>query len=189
MVDLLFVRIRFGIALADTFGDHAGIALGVAEVFAILALHARRILKELSAKSASHDVVELVLNKLVPVHLVDFLLALSDGTFTPKTEINLTSVVVLFVEADFKLYLTRRLEVEPTADRPGVHLRLRSRCSKRAFWAHAARRSRRVELALGRAHRELRWRLLLVTHPIRRHPAGAVHLSLDPLSACLLYDV
>lgn len=39
MVELLFIRVGFRIRFADTFGDHLGVALLVARIFAILALH------------------------------------------------------------------------------------------------------------------------------------------------------
>lgn len=41
MVDLLLVRVRLGIRLADTFCDNAWVAFGVASVLAVFALHAR----------------------------------------------------------------------------------------------------------------------------------------------------
>jgi hypothetical protein len=39
VVDLFFVRIGFGIALADALGDDARIALVVASILAVFALH------------------------------------------------------------------------------------------------------------------------------------------------------
>ncbi len=83
MVDLLLVRIRLGIALANALGDDTRITLCVASVLAVLALHAGRVLEEVAAKGASHNVVELVLDELMAVHLVDLLLALADGTLSP----------------------------------------------------------------------------------------------------------
>jgi len=40
VVDLLLIRIRLSVALANTFGDHTRVTFGVAGVLAILALHA-----------------------------------------------------------------------------------------------------------------------------------------------------
>lgn len=39
VVDFLFVRISFGIGLANTFGDDARITFRMTSVFAVLALH------------------------------------------------------------------------------------------------------------------------------------------------------
>ena len=39
VIDLLLVRIGFRIRLADTFRNHARVALGMAGIFAVLALH------------------------------------------------------------------------------------------------------------------------------------------------------
>jgi len=89
VVDLLVVGVNhLRVALADTLGDHARITLGVASVLAFLALHAGRVLEELGAESAAHNVVELLLNELVAVHLVNLLLALTDSTLTPETSIH-----------------------------------------------------------------------------------------------------
>ena len=109
VVDLLFVRIGLSVALADTFCDHAGIALGVASVLAVLALHACRVLEEIPAKCAAHNVVELVLDEFVAVHFVNFLLALTNGTLSTKTEINGAAVSVGLDEAHLQLDLPCRL--------------------------------------------------------------------------------
>lgn len=61
VVDLLLIRIRFCIRLAYALGDNTGIALCVASILAILALHACRIIfKKVSAQRATHDVVKLL---------------------------------------------------------------------------------------------------------------------------------
>jgi phosphatidylglycerophosphatase A len=85
VVDLLLVRIRLSIALADTLGDNSRITLGVASVLAVLALHASRVLEELPTERTTHDVVELVLDELVAVHFVHLFLSLADGTLSSKT--------------------------------------------------------------------------------------------------------
>lgn len=130
VVDLFFVRIGFCIALADTLGDHARIAFGMAGVLAVFALHTRRVLEEISAKRTAHDVVELVLDKLVTIHLVDFLLALSNGTLSSQTKVHL-SLSVFLDEAELELDLSSRLKVEPSINRTGNDLRLRARIAKR----------------------------------------------------------
>lgn len=100
VIDLLFVRISFSITLTDTFGDNARVAFSVASVLAVLALHACRILEEVSAKGAAHDVVELVLDKLVSVHLVNLLLALTNSTHTTETlQVDGAASVVLLEES------------------------------------------------------------------------------------------
>ena len=40
MVDFFFLRVRFGIRLANTFGNNLGIAFLMASIFAVFALHA-----------------------------------------------------------------------------------------------------------------------------------------------------
>ena len=109
MVDLLLLRIRLSVAFADALGDDAGITLGVASVLAVLALHACGILEEIAAECTPHDVVELVLDELVAVHLVNLFLTLPDGAFSAETKINLSSVLVRLDKAHLELNLARRL--------------------------------------------------------------------------------
>lgn len=85
VVDLLLLRVRLSIRLADTLGDNARVALCVAGVLAILALHTCRVFEKVTAERAAHDVVELALHKLVSVDIVDFLLALTNGTLSTET--------------------------------------------------------------------------------------------------------
>ena len=61
------------------------IALLVAGVPTVLALVASRIQQEFVAERAQDDLVELPLDELVAVHLVDFVLALTDCTLTAET--------------------------------------------------------------------------------------------------------
>ena len=112
VVDLFLVRISLGITLADTLGDNAGVALGVASVLAVLALHTSGILEEVGAERTAHDVVELLLDKLVSVHLVDFLLALADGTLATQP-VHARSTAPLH-EVKTEVDLTIGLQVEPT---------------------------------------------------------------------------
>ena len=49
MVDLFLVRIRFCVRLADTFGNNICVALRVASVLAILALHTGGVFQEVTA--------------------------------------------------------------------------------------------------------------------------------------------
>ena len=96
MVNLCLVWIRFCIGLGDTFGDNLAIATFVASKFAVSALHASSIFQEFSAKSASHNVVELLFDKFVPVLFVDFFLLLTNSTLTTKPEIKWLLVLVQF---------------------------------------------------------------------------------------------
>ena len=61
------------------------IALLVAGVPTVLALVASRIQQEFVAERAQDDLVELPLDEFVAVHLVDFVLALTDCTLTAET--------------------------------------------------------------------------------------------------------
>lgn len=96
MIELLFVRIGFRVRFAYTFGNDLGVAFFVARVFAILALHTGGVFQKLSAKSTTHNVVELLKHKLMPVQFMDFFFALADGAFTIKTNIKGSSVFELF---------------------------------------------------------------------------------------------
>lgn len=116
MVDLFLVRVRFRVGLADTLGDDTGITLGVAGVFAVLALHAGRIFEEVAAKSTAHDVVKLLLDELVPIHLVHIFFPLSNSTLSAKTKIELLTFLGLLDEIHAQLDLSSGLEVEPALD-------------------------------------------------------------------------
>ena len=88
MVDLLFLRVRLSVTLADTFGDNAGVTLGVASVLAVLALHTGRVLEEISAERTAHDIVELLRYEFVSLFLVDFFLSLTNRTLPIQTNID-----------------------------------------------------------------------------------------------------
>lgn len=96
MIELLLVRIGLRIRFADTFGNDFRIALLMARIFAILALHTGGVFQELSAKGTTHDVVELLKNKFMAVKFVDLFFALSDGAFTIKTNVERSSIFELF---------------------------------------------------------------------------------------------
>lgn len=93
VIDLFLLGVSLSIRLADTLGDDAGVALRVACILAVLALHARRVLEEVTTERAAHDVVELPLHKFVSVNIVDLLLALANGTLAAKTGTQLALVV------------------------------------------------------------------------------------------------
>lgn len=67
VVDLLFVRVCLRIGLTDTLGDDFRIAFLVTCVFAVCALHPRRVLQKFPTEGATHYVVELLLYELVAV--------------------------------------------------------------------------------------------------------------------------
>lgn len=77
------VCVRF----ADTLGDHLVIALFVACIPAVLALHACRFEQEFLAECTQDDSVELLLNEFVAVLLEHFLFALAHGTLTSETSL------------------------------------------------------------------------------------------------------
>ena len=95
VVDLLLVGIGLVVGLADTLGDDLGIALAMTGVLAIGTLHAGCILQKIAAKSATHDVVELLRDELVSLLLVDFFLLLTDSTLTVQSDIEWSSVLQL----------------------------------------------------------------------------------------------
>ena len=99
MVDFLVFAIRFVVSLANAFRDDFWIALCVACVLAVCTLHAGRVFEKFSAKSATHDVVELLLDKFVALLLVDFLFLLADGTLSIETNVERPSASGLFLEA------------------------------------------------------------------------------------------
>ena len=67
MVQLLLVWVCLRVGLAYALGNHFSVTLLVARIFAILTLHASRVLEELAAESATHDVVELLKHELVAI--------------------------------------------------------------------------------------------------------------------------
>ena len=96
VVDLGLVRIGLVIGLRNALGDDFAIASLVAGKLAVRALHASRILEQFSAQRAAHDVVELLLDELVAILLVDFFLALTDGTLATQPLVKCLLSFVLF---------------------------------------------------------------------------------------------
>lgn len=117
MVDLLFIWVCLCIGLADTFCNHACIALRVASVFAVFALHTRRVLEEIATQCTTHDVVELLLHELVTIHLVDLFLPLADSTLSVESNIERSSVFCLFRETKAKMHRSSRLQSKPCVNR------------------------------------------------------------------------
>lgn len=117
MVDLLLLGVGLGIRLADTFGNNAGVALRVAGIFAVLALHTGRVLEEVTTECTAHDVVELPLHKLVSIHIVNFLLSLANSTLSTQSGAKFSFVVRRLDEVQAQLDLASGLQVEPFIQR------------------------------------------------------------------------
>jgi len=92
VIELRFVGVCFCIRLRDTFGDNLRVTFLVACILAIRALHTSRVLEEVTAQSTPHNVVKLLLHKFVPVLLVDFFFALSNGTFSIESDVERSAV-------------------------------------------------------------------------------------------------
>ena len=95
MVDLFFLGICFIVCFADALGDHLGVALAMASVFAIRTLHARGVLEEFSTERTAHNVVELLCDELVALLLVNLFLLLTHGTLTIETNVEGTAILQL----------------------------------------------------------------------------------------------
>lgn len=87
VVELCLVGIGLGVGLGDALCDDFGIAFLVTGIVAVGTLHACSILKKFGTESAAHDVVELLLHKLVSILLDHVLFALTDSTLTTETKI------------------------------------------------------------------------------------------------------
>jgi hypothetical protein len=82
VINFAFIGICFGVRLRDTLGDNLGIAFLVAGKLAIRTLHTGGIFEEISTKRAAHDVVKLLLHKLVAILFMNFFLLLSNCTLS-----------------------------------------------------------------------------------------------------------
>ena len=65
-------------------------------VLAVFTLHPGGILEEVSAKSAAHNVVELLKQKFMAIQFVDLFLALTNGTLPTQANIKRPTVFALF---------------------------------------------------------------------------------------------
>lgn len=98
VIDLLLVRIHLRKSLANTLREDLGITLGVASVFAVRTLHARRVFEKLPTERTPHDVVELLFDEFVALFLNDVLFLLAHGTLAVQTKIHGTAPSRLFLE-------------------------------------------------------------------------------------------
>lgn len=87
VLNLFFIRTPFIIGLRDTLCHHFLVTLPVASVLAIGTLHSRRVLEQFTAERTAHDVVELLFDKLVPIHLVNLIFPGTNGALSSKAEI------------------------------------------------------------------------------------------------------
>lgn len=62
---------------------------------AVGTLHASRVLEEVAAEGAAHDVVECLLHKLVAILLDDLFFSLADGALPAESNIEGTTFLVL----------------------------------------------------------------------------------------------
>ena len=76
---------RVGVALRYALRNDLLVAVLVTRVLAVVALHASAFEEELAAEGAQDDSVNLLLYELMPVLLVDLLLALADGPLTTES--------------------------------------------------------------------------------------------------------
>lgn len=188
VVDLLFVRVRLRVRLADTLCDDALVAFRVASVLAVLALHPSRVFEEIAAQGAAHNVVELVLDELVPVHLVDLLLPLTNSALTTKTDVDWSAILVHLVEIHLEVDRARGFQVEPAVN--GLIADVWNRLRPKGLLLSPWRAGRRPKLRLLRSQGKLRWWSSGSTpESVSRNPPRVVYLSLDPLSTHLLDDV
>lgn len=100
MVEFLFVGICLRVRLADALGDNTFVTFFMASVLAILALHAGRIFEKISTKCTPHDIVKLLDDELVAVHLVYFLFALPDSALAIQANIERSSILHLLCCGD-----------------------------------------------------------------------------------------
>lgn len=83
MIDLVFVLPSS--SFRYTLCDHLLVALLMASVPTVFALVASSVEEEITAERAFHELVELLLNKLVSIHLVDIPFTHTKSTLTTKT--------------------------------------------------------------------------------------------------------
>lgn len=96
MVEFGFIRIGFGVGLGDTLGDDLWITFLVASVIAIRALHTRGVFEEFTTESTTHNVVKLLLNKLVAILFDNLFFTLTNGAFSTKSSIERRFVASVF---------------------------------------------------------------------------------------------
>lgn len=185
VVEFCLIRIGLGIGLSDALCDDFGVALLVASVVAVGALHASSVLEEFGTESAAHDVVELLLHKLVSILLDHILLALTDGALTTQTEIEGLFVAGVLDKGHGEMDSTNRLEREPVVNHDGTSLWLWG-----TRWSHT-RTSAGAARVLSRRWLELHIGLnsMIPSHLIGSYPTRVCEFSLNLLLAHLFGNV
>lgn len=110
MIELGFVWVCFGVRLRNTLSDHSRVALLVTRVIAVGALHTSRVFEKVAAECAAHDVVELLLHKLVTILLDHVFLALTNSSLSTKTDIECCLVLRVFSEGHRKVNAPNRFQ-------------------------------------------------------------------------------
>lgn len=193
MVDLLLVGVCFVIRFADTFGDHLGIALAMAGIFAVGTLHPGSVLQKVTAKSTAHNIVELLRDELVSLLFVNIFLLLPNGTLAIETDIEWPSVLQLLGCETASAHST---ESEQQSDPTKTHSQVNSanglqsepgvnhgRAAERSVMSTPVLRARSARMAavhwvLGRGHRTARSLPARATratiHLVGRYPARGI---------------
>ena len=96
VVESLLVRVCLGVRFADALCDDLVEAIFVAQVLAVLTLHAGSILEELATQSAAHDAVELLRDELMAVLFHDLFLPLAHSTLTVEAKVKGSLPLVVF---------------------------------------------------------------------------------------------
>lgn len=79
-------------------------------VFAVFALHTSGVFQKIAAKRTSHNVVKLLRYKLVPIHLMDNFLTLTDGSFSVEAEVKRPAILGLLNKAEGEMNLACRFQ-------------------------------------------------------------------------------
>jgi hypothetical protein len=193
VIDLGLVGIRFSIGLGNALRNDLRITFLVACELAVGTLHTGRILKEIAAECASHDVVELLLDELVAILFMDFIFLLPNSTFAAETNVVCALLLVLLHETHSHVNFTYGLEREPRLDKNWSSLRDRrsaSACHGSTTWSSGSSRctTKGRLLAWRRLKLEI-WSYATIWHSVCRHPSRAVKLGLDTFSAHLFCNI
>jgi hypothetical protein len=73
-----------GVRFRNAFCDYFLVAFLVTSIPTIFTLIPKSIEQEVVAKGAEHELIELALDELMPIHLVNFILAFPDGSLTAQ---------------------------------------------------------------------------------------------------------
>lgn len=85
MVELFFVWIYLVTSPRNALCDNVRVTLFVTGVLAVHTLVSTSVFEEITTVCTFHDIVKLMLDKLVAVHFMNLLLLLSNGTLSSET--------------------------------------------------------------------------------------------------------